>query len=219
MPNYAPTLTQSEVALIETINRSKAVSSRRTLAAKDPKLDVSFDECLWRIDWARLGYPYVGVYCICPDNKWPTKVGVSQNVPKRLGQIQVGVWRQVDVYGYFYCANAQEAFAIEAKTHELMRDAALQMQGEWFDIRPEKAIEFIQFAAEILGIELRKDIPNEEVKSAIYHALLRFAGNPKLSPAAADLKNTAKVQNEYPVLKVAIQRLRRRPPLKIRGAP
>lgn len=41
------------------------------------------------------------------------------------------------------------------------------MHGEWFDVRPDKAAEIMQFAGAALGIEMRRDIPDERARQAI----------------------------------------------------
>lgn len=119
---------------------------------------------LWRINWKAEGYSFCGVYCVSPDNGWPTKIGISQNPIKRLAQIQTHVWKRVDIMGYRYCENAVAAKAVEQKTHEILRGDGLSLHGEWFDIRAEKAIENIEFAGLSLGVETRSDIPDSKIE-------------------------------------------------------
>jgi hypothetical protein len=127
------------------------------------------DSHLWRVNWKAEGYPFCGIYCVSPDNRWPTKIGISQNPAKRLVGIQTGVWRRVDVVGYRYCANSTEAREVEKKTHSIFRESSLGLHGEWFDIRGDKAVETVEFAAVTLGIELQSKIPNEKIRSSLWN--------------------------------------------------
>lgn len=122
---------------------------------------------LWRINWRAHGYPFCGVYAVSPDNRWPTKIGISQNPLNRLINLQCASWRRLDIAEYFFCADQQKARQIEAKCHAILTEDGKALHGEWFDIRPDKAAEIIAFAGAALGIEVRRDIPDERARLAI----------------------------------------------------
>lgn len=112
---------------------------------------------LWRINWKREGYPYCGIYVISPDNRWPSKIGISQNPAKRVIELQVACWRKLDIAEYCFAADMAAARLVEQKSHEILIESDRLMQGEWFDMRPDKAMDVIKFAALKVGVELRTD--------------------------------------------------------------
>jgi len=122
---------------------------------------------LWRIDWKRQGYDFCGIYCVSPDNRWPTKVGVSQNPSKRLISLQTSCWKRLDIAEYRYSETALVAREVEKKAHSHLKEDGKLLEGEWFDIRPEKAIEIVEFAAVSLGVVLRSDIPDDKIREAL----------------------------------------------------
>jgi hypothetical protein len=122
---------------------------------------------LWRVNWRHQGYPYCGIYAISPDNRWPTKIGISQNPTKRLVSLQGACWRRLDIVEYRYCADFNSARLVEKKAHEILKEEGKLLNGEWFDTKPDKALDVIEFAALGVGIELRKEIPDERVRLAI----------------------------------------------------
>ena len=134
----------------------------------DTTLDSNQKLELWRVNWKQWGYSYCGLYAVCPDNAWPTKIGISQNPVKRLISIQTSVWKRVDIFDYRYFENSIQAREVEKKSHELMAADGLSMMGEWFDIRPDKAMEIVDFAASLLGYEAKTEVPNDErIKQAM----------------------------------------------------
>ena len=104
---------------------------------------------------------------ISPDNRWPCKVGISQNPSKRVTSIQTSCWRRVDIAEYRYCANSNQARAVEKKVHDTLTADGILMHGEWFDIRPDKALDIIEFSAMTLGVELRHDIPDDQLREKL----------------------------------------------------
>lgn len=123
---------------------------------------------LWRLNWKAEGLPYCGIYAVSPDNRWPTKIGISTAPAKRVIDLQTASWRRLDIAGYAYCESFRDARAVEAKTHELLKGDAKILHGEWFDIKPDKAMEIVAFAAGVLGIELRRDIPNARLEEVLW---------------------------------------------------
>lgn len=129
--------------------------------------DREREDELWRVNWRALGYPFCGIYAISPDNRWPTKVGISQNPVKRLINLQGACWKRLDIAAYRYCENFNTARLVEKKAHETLKSDGKLMSGEWFDVRPEQALEVIEFSAQVLGIELRNDIPDATIGRAL----------------------------------------------------
>lgn len=123
---------------------------------------------LWRINWKAEGLPYCGVYAISPDNRWPTKIGVSIAPAKRVVELQTASWKRLDVAEYAYCESFKEARAVEKKAHEMLAADGAALHGEWFDIKPDKAMEVVRFAANTLNIGLRTDIPTERLEHFLY---------------------------------------------------
>lgn len=130
---------------------------------------------LWRINWRKLGYKFCGIYAISPDNGWPTKIGISQNPVKRLINLQGACWKRLDIARYCYAEDFTAARAVEKKVHETLKSDGLLLHGEWFDIRPEKALEIIEFCALSLGVVVRKDVPDQTTWEAMNRFLAEKA--------------------------------------------
>ena len=129
---------------------------------------------LWRINWRSWGYKLCGVYMICPDNYWPTKIGISHNPTSRLIELQVGSWRTLSVQRFAYCQSHKDARAVEKKTHQSLVLDGKSLSGEWFDIRPKEAFDLIQFNAALLGIELSTEIPDDRIRAELSKALTKI---------------------------------------------
>lgn len=68
------------------------------------------------------------------------KIGVTQDVPKRVKQLQTGAGVELElVYKSMICSNA---FEVEAKAHKYFEDR--KVFGEWFDVKVVDAIKFIE---------------------------------------------------------------------------
>lgn len=131
-------------------------------------IDLLAQDHLWRVDWKAYGYPYCGIYAVSPDNRWPTKIGISTIPSQRVAALQTACWRRLDIAAYVYCDSVKDARAVEQKTHKILSDDAKIMNGEWFDIKPDKAMEVVSFAAATLGIEIRNDVPDEKIAKLLY---------------------------------------------------
>lgn len=151
---------------------------------------------LWRVDWKDAGYPYCGIYVITADNGWPCKIGISQNPVKRLLSLQSANWRKIDIQEYRYCENAVQARAVEQKAHEMLHGDGKSLLGEWFDCRPDQAIEVIQFAADVLGVSLRTDIPDERIRETLLQmADYQYTAEYAKKEANKDRRRRMKVPN------------------------
>lgn len=76
------------------------------------------------------------VYVIAPVTKWPCKIGVSQDVRKRLRALQAFHWEELRL---FHCRLHSRVYNAEAFLHSQFKDRRLK--GEWFDITTREAIE------------------------------------------------------------------------------
>lgn len=133
---------------------------------------------LWRINWKQEGYPFCGIYAISPaDNGWPTKIGISQNPVKRLDGLQTACWKRLEIREYRYAANFKEAKEIEQKVHADLSADGKSLHGEWFDIKAEKAIELVDFVAELRGIWVSLEIPDEKIGNILRCAGVRMSND------------------------------------------
>lgn len=179
------------------------LTSRTRQSDRTPRyLDEEMLNELWRFDWKSNGYPYCGVYVVSPDNRWPSKIGISQVPSQRVAGIQTGVWRKVDVAKYGYCMSVKDARALERKVHDTMKQDGLLLYGEWFDIRPDKAFEVIEFQAMNLGVEFRTDFPDERVRDALFSHVVCQDMAGKRAEASKELRNTVKKRANFTVLPV-----------------
>jgi hypothetical protein len=111
-------------------------------------------DMLWLADWRALGAPNCAVYVVAPTDGWPCKIGISTCPRKRLSGLQTSVWKQLEVKWCGHLPSVKSAKALETKCHQTLTDRNLWLQGEWFDLRPDKAVELVQFEAMMLGLEL-----------------------------------------------------------------
>lgn len=138
-------------------------------AMQEPNADLSapIDEFspsagIWMVPWRQLGFDFCAVYLIATATRWPVKVGMSDCAAARLAQLQTSHWNELRVWRYWVCENRKAARTLEQKTHELLCEGSRRLLGEWFDMDLEKAAETVVFAAENLGIEIAKEIPETE---------------------------------------------------------
>lgn len=82
------------------------------------------------------------------------KIGVAQDVDKRIRQLQTGAGIELElIYKSIICSNA---FAIERDVHEYFKE--YRTFGEWFKISPEVVIDFLEKQDFILKSEYMKYI-------------------------------------------------------------
>ncbi len=130
--------------------------------------NLNLDNALWRINWKKLGLQYCGVYVITTDSLYPCKIGISQNPAKRVASLQTAHWRQVQITEYRWCNNVCEAKKIEAAAHNHL--SGKKLLGEWFDVRPQEALEAIEWASVMENIEVNNGIPEAARKIVDEHA-------------------------------------------------
>ena len=125
------------------------------------------EDHLWRVDWKVHGLPYCGVYVITTDSLAPSKIGISVNPGKRLAALQTSHWRMLQITEYRWCATVADAVRIEKEAHRILSGDDKALMGEWFDVRANQAADVVDFAGQLLGIEVRKDIPDEDVRKKL----------------------------------------------------
>lgn len=130
---------------------------------KRPELE----EGLWLVDWRSIGSPKYCVYVIAPDGQWPVKIGISHSPVdrSRLGNLQVGNWKRLEVAHCFWTETQADALAIEKEVHRDYSEQKKWLLGEWVDTRPNEARERIEWAALILGVNIGNDVPSEAAES------------------------------------------------------
>ncbi len=65
-------------------------------------------------------------------SKSPIKVGVADNVQKRLKQLQTGNPKQLFLVMHFECNDRAHAFRLEKTIHDILKGQRLF--GEWFSV-------------------------------------------------------------------------------------
>lgn len=82
------------------------------------------------------------------------KIGVAQDVDKRIKQLQTGAGIELElIYKSIICSNA---FAIERDVHEYFKE--YRTFGEWFKVNPDVVIDFLEKQDFILKSEYMKYI-------------------------------------------------------------
>jgi len=80
------------------------------------------------------------VYILSNSDNGYLKIGVSNNVDKRISQLQTGSWAELSVeYRSMVCSNS---FDIESTVHEKLRSK--RVRGEWYDVSISDAISLIE---------------------------------------------------------------------------
>ena len=135
---------------------------------------IDYHQDLWAVPWKQFGFDYCCVYLITPENRWPVKVGFSECGATRLATMQTAHWSLLRVADFWICENKTLARQVELKSHLNLRDANRGMLGEWFDIKVDKAVEVVEFAAKSLGVELVKRIPETDKFNEVRKYMQQF---------------------------------------------
>ena len=80
--------------------------------------------------------PQAYVYVIAAEGE-AVKIGVAKNIQRRLNALQIGHPRRLSVAHEFMCVDRVEAYAVESRSHRLLKQH--HMSGEWFGVSPEAA--------------------------------------------------------------------------------
>lgn len=122
--------------------------------------DYDVSDMVWWADWKKVGLPYCTIYVIGPIDGWPCKIGISTCALRRINSLQTSVWKQLEVKWCAWAPTVNAARKVEAQAHRTLTDMAKWLHGEWFDLRPDKAIELVQFEAELLGVPIETRLPD-----------------------------------------------------------
>lgn len=122
-----------------------------------PSADVS--GMVWLADWRALKLPYCSVYIIAPIDGWPCKIGISTNPMKRVNTLQTSVWKQLEVKWCGYLTTVHDARKLESRSHRVLSDLAKWLHGEWFDLRPDRAADLVEFEAMMGGLDVQTKLP------------------------------------------------------------
>lgn len=146
----------------------------------DPVTDLyvtDYANDTWRVDWKSFGFSYCGVYLISQRSGWPLKIGISDCVPKRLSGLQTSHWNELICSGYWLLADRAQAQRLERRVHDVLARRGGHLLGEWFDIRADKAREIVEFEAQVLGLEVATEVPDNKKFEAVHYffAQLRAA--------------------------------------------
>jgi hypothetical protein len=138
------------------------------------------EKFVWMANWRDMKLPYCSVYVIAPIDGWPCKIGISTYALKRVMALQTSVWKQLEVKFCGFVANTQAAREIEQRCHKALTDQSKWLHGEWFDLRPDAAMDLVRFEAEMAGIEMRDMLPTE---GPIYDHVSKFFDKKYASPS------------------------------------
>lgn len=133
---------------------------------------------VWLVNWKEVGLPYCSIYVVSADNSWPCKIGISTYAEKRVRALQTSVWRPLYVPRCYWAPTVKEAKRLEYAVHKRLTEDSRWLHGEWFDLRPDKAAEMIEFVALVEGIEISDKIEDPELAAQV-HANLNFYHDPK----------------------------------------
>ncbi len=89
------------------------------------------------------------LYVIGP-NEGPQKIGLSENVQRRLKNLQTGHPHKLHIH-HFEEVPRKQVRAIEKRIHTELNYKKLK--GEWFDITKQEAIEFLIYFNILLNEE------------------------------------------------------------------
>jgi len=116
------------------------------------------------------------VYICAPEDGFPVKIGVSNDLVRRLAGLQPGVWHDLQMREAFFALKPQSredewlsassynaygkdahatiagARALEAACHRKLRDLDCHMRGEWFAITVEEAVKAVLKVAKLHGM-------------------------------------------------------------------
>ena len=98
------------------------------------------------------GKAHCAVYAIGIQDGTPLKIGITTDLAKRIGQLQVGHWQKLKCHVITWTSSVEKSQLIERKCHALLEKAQKHISGEWFTIDPEWAAKVIVHVADSLNI-------------------------------------------------------------------
>lgn len=93
------------------------------------------------------------VYVIAPQWEGPCKIGITNNLQRRLAGIQIGNAQPLTIFNFRLAVHSSGAGAykslaaatkagarkLESAAHRVLRDCDLALSGEWFDVNVVEA--------------------------------------------------------------------------------
>lgn len=147
------------------------ITSRREARHEWYEADPS--EHVWLADWRAHKLPHCSVYVIAPEGHWPSKVGIAVCAKKRVQGLQTSHWKQLVVSACFYAPSIADARKVEQKVHAMLKEERAYLLGEWFDKTAAQAAQVVEFAGDLLGIELRNRIEEPAVLATVTEIALK----------------------------------------------
>ena len=95
--------------------------------------------------------PLTAVYLVGGRDLGAFKVGVADNVSKRVASLQTASPNKIRIYGAIYTSR-DLAFRLEKIVHAKLHEFGLHLSGEWFDADPEDIYEVIVKLATSSGV-------------------------------------------------------------------
>lgn len=109
-----------------------------------------------------------GIYIVTTEDGFPCKVGVTNKLRERVGQIQTGNWNKLKASWFSFVLNEDwragrlsiwaafntAAPRLERAVHRTLRELDLGLEGEWFAISDEDCRKVIAKVAEETGLRL-----------------------------------------------------------------
>lgn len=124
--------------------------------------------------WARrhtfgssLGNHIPVAYVVAPGWDGPCKIGITNNVQRRLTALQTSSWEPLSIFGFrvgvwrdstkakvggTHAAVYDATRTLEAAAHKALTDCELHLSGEWFDVTADEAKQVLDKCGEIEGI-------------------------------------------------------------------
>ncbi len=114
-----------------------------------------------------------GYHCVyvlgCTSSKRVAKIGIARDVASRLSDIQVGNWKKLYVFRYWWAENARLSEYIEKSVHKTLKKSVIS--GEWFRERPEFVATVVEEEAKERAVTLWADDGLDSVIDAFNLAL------------------------------------------------
>lgn len=102
------------------------------------------------------------VYLIGPEDASPLKIGIAEDVTKRLCSLQIGNWQQLKVH-HTVSVVATSAASVERHMHRELKDRRLR--GEWFDVTLDEAKAKLESVAELYALVRARRGPFSEIET------------------------------------------------------
>ena len=92
---------------------------------------------------------------------------VSVCISQRISSLQTACWKQLEVKWCAWLPTLQQTKELERRSHEALTRENRWLHGEWFDLRPDKASQMVQFEAALAGMELHTSLPPGAAKDFV----------------------------------------------------